>query len=333
MKKMTFLAIVAVMLLSIASIAGVANAALDEGSLAPAQTTTEQTSTNSSASSAAASTNTIYDIAGSNADFEQLTAAVDAAGLASTLQSAGPFTVFAPTDAAFAAFAASGINPEAALADILLYHVVPGQYTAADVVARTSLPTAFGQPLNISVEGGDVIIDSRATVVATDIMASNGVIHVIDAVLPPPVNALDLSELGDPTMTIAEVAAADGRFSTLLAALDAAGLAGVFDSPGNYTVFAPTDATFAALPEGTIPALLADPQGELTTILTYHVVNDELSINQIANSNWLPTLEGRALQVTTDEAVNVYVDGCRVQPFNIRASNGVIHVVDCVLIP
>lgn len=325
MKRTAFLAILALIILSFA---GAANAALDEGSRAPAQAMSD-----GSSAAAPSSANTIYDIASSNEDFEQLTAAVNAAGLASTLESAGPFTVFAPTDAAFAAFAASGIDPEAVLADILLYHVAPGEYTAADVVGRSTLPTAFGQPLNIAVEGGNVVIDGRATVIATDIMASNGVIHVIDAVLPPPVNALDLSELGDPTMTIAEVAAADGRFSTLLAALDAAGLAGVFDSPGNYTVFAPTDAAFAALPDGAIPALLADPQGELTTILTYHVVNDALSINQIANSTWLPTLEGRPLQVTTDAAINVYVDGCRVQPFNVRASNGVIHVVDCVLIP
>lgn len=282
---------------------------------------------------AAQNGDTIYDIARTSSDFEQLTAAVEQAGLAGTLDSSGPFTVFAPTDEAFAAFAASGIDPEATLENILLYHVVPGTYTAGNVVSRDSLPTVFGNNIDVEVVDGTVVLDGRATVVATDIQASNGVIHVIDAVLPPPVNALDLSTLGDPNMTIAEIANDDGRFDTLLAALDAAGLAQTFANPGDYTVFAPTDAAFAALPAGTVEALLADPQGELTTILLYHVVGDSLSINQIANDNFIPTLEGRPLTVTTDDSLNIYVDGTQIQVFNIRASNGVIHVIDSVMIP
>ena len=276
---------------------------------------------------------TIYDIARSNGDFEQLTAAVEQAGLAGTLDSSGPFTVFAPTDDAFAAFAASGIDPEATLENILLYHVVPGTYTAENVVGRDSLPTVFGESIDVEVVDGAVVLDGRATVVATDIQASNGVIHVIDAVLAPPVNALDLSTAGDPDMTIAEIAAADGRFDTLLAALNAAGLAQTFANPGDYTVFAPTDAAFAALPAGTVEALLADPAGDLTTILLYHVVGDSLSINQIANDDFIPTLEGRPLRVTTDDSFNVSVDGAQIQLFNIRASNGVIHVIDSVMVP
>jgi uncharacterized surface protein with fasciclin (FAS1) repeats len=276
---------------------------------------------------------TIYDIARTSGDFEQLTAAVEQAGLAGTLDGPGPFTVYAPTDDAFAAFAASGIDPEATLQNILLYHVTAGAYTAENVVSRDSLPTVFGESIDVEIVDGAVVLDGRATVVATDIQASNGVIHVIDAVLAPPVNALDLSTAGDPDMTIAEIAAADGRFDTLLAALDAAGLAQTFANPGDYTVFAPTDAAFAALPAGTVEALLADPAGDLTTILLYHVVGDSLSINQIANDDFIPTLEGRPLRVTTDDSFNVSVDGAQIQLFNIRASNGVIHVIDSVMIP
>lgn len=280
-----------------------------------------------------ANENSIYDIASSNEDFEQLTAAVDAAGLAGTLDGEGPFTVFAPTDAAFAAFAASGIDPEATLQDILLYHVVSGEYDATAVIGSDSLETVFGKDIDIEVVGDNVIINDTATVVMTDIQAANGIIHVIDAVLAPPVNALFQSDLGSEELTIAEIAAADGRFDTLVAALDAAGLVDTFAGPGNYTVFAPTDDAFAALGEDTINALLANPTGELTTILTYHVVPDSLTINQIANDTYLPTLEGRPLTVTTDEAVNVYIDGVPVVLFNIQAANGIIHVIDGVLVP
>ena len=278
-------------------------------------------------------TQNIYEIASSNADFETLTAAVEQAGLAGTLEGPGPFTVFAPTDDAFAALAAAGIDPEATLQNILLYHVVPGELKAADVLAAGTLTTAFaGKTFDVS---GNAVITTpdgvTANIVATDIEASNGVIHVIDAVIPPPVNALDLSQNGDPDLTIAEIAVANGNFDTLVAALDAAGLVGTFASPGNYTVFAPTDDAFAALGEDTINAVLADTD-LLTSILTYHVVGDSLSINQVANSDTLPTLNGKDLEVSFDGG-QVKIDGSTVVINNIRASNGVIHVIDAVLIP
>ncbi len=290
-----------------------------------------------SSSFTAASGNTIYDIAKANGNFTQLVGAVEAAGLKSTLESSGPFTVFAPTDAAFAAFAASGIDPEASLPNILLYHVVPGSLKAADVLAAGTLKTAFdGKSFTVAVRGGDAVITTpdgaTARIVMTDIEADNGIIHVIDAVIPPPVNALDLSPAGDPTKTIAEIAVANGNFDTLVAALDAAGLVNVFASPGDYTVFAPTDAAFAALGADTINALLADPKGDLTKILTYHVVGDSLSINQVATSNRIPTLNGANLPVSFSGGP-VVVDGATVVIANIRASNGVIHVIDAVLVP
>lgn len=275
----------------------------------------------------------IYEIASTNADFETLTAAVKQAGLAGTLEGPGPFTVFAPTDDAFAALAAAGIDPEATLQNILLYHVVPGNLKAADVLAAGTLTTAFaGKTFDVSDSAVITTPDGvTANIVVTDIEASNGVIHVIDAVIPPPVNALDLSQNGDPELTIAEIAVANGNFDTLVAALDAAGLVSTFASPGNYTVFAPTDDAFAALGQDTINAVLAD-KDLLTSILTYHVVNDSLSINQVANSNTLPTLNGKNVDVSFDGG-QVMVDGSTIVINNIRASNGVIHVIDAVLIP
>jgi uncharacterized surface protein with fasciclin (FAS1) repeats len=134
---------------------------------------------------------TIVGVASSNADFETLTAALTAAGLVATLEGAGPFTVFAPTDEAFAKLPAGTLEdllkPEnkAKLTAILTYHVVPGKVMAADVVKLTSAKTVNGAEVKIVVADGKVKVDG-ANVVATDVKASNGVIHVIDSVILPP---------------------------------------------------------------------------------------------------------------------------------------------------
>ncbi|MBM3695098.1 MAG: fasciclin domain-containing protein [Actinobacteria bacterium] len=130
----------------------------------------------------------IVDTAVGAGSFGTLVTAVQAAGLVETLKGEGPFTVFAPTDAAFAALpegALDGLLADIpALTDVLLYHVVPGKVMAADVVGLTSATTAQGSDLAISVEDGKVMING-AMVITADIETSNGVIHVIDAVLLP----------------------------------------------------------------------------------------------------------------------------------------------------
>jgi len=135
--------------------------------------------------------NTIVDVAIAN-DFNTLVTAVQAAGLVETLSGDGPFTVFAPTDEAFAALPEGTLeglleDPEA-LADILTYHVVSGEVLAADVVGLTSATTVQGSDISIEVVDGGVVLNGSANVVATDVMASNGVVHVIDAVILPPAN-------------------------------------------------------------------------------------------------------------------------------------------------
>jgi uncharacterized surface protein with fasciclin (FAS1) repeats len=134
---------------------------------------------------------TIVDIAVGDGRFDTLVAAVTAAGLADTLASPGPFTVFAPTDTAFAALGEDTINalladPSGALTDILLYHVVAGEVPAETVVGLTSATTVQGARVKIAVVDGGVVLDRYVNVIITDIQASNGIIHVIDAVLLPP---------------------------------------------------------------------------------------------------------------------------------------------------
>lgn len=140
----------------------------------------------------------IVAVAAGNADFSTLVAAVKAAGLVETLQGAGPFTVFAPTNDAFAALPAGLVDklllPEnkAVLTQILTYHVVSGKVMAADVMAG-DVPSVEGSNITIAVDGGTVTLNGSSKVVATDVAASNGVIHVIDAVILPP--GLDVSAL------------------------------------------------------------------------------------------------------------------------------------------
>jgi len=135
---------------------------------------------------------TILETATAAGTFNTLAAAVDAAGLTATLDGTGPFTVFAPTDAAFAALPAGTVEellkPEnkQQLADILTYHVVSGDVRAEQVVTLSTAKTVNGAEIGIKVEGESVILNDQVKVIQTDIIASNGVIHVLDAVLLPP---------------------------------------------------------------------------------------------------------------------------------------------------
>ena len=140
--------------------------------------------------SAAAMAKDIVQTATDAGSFKTLLAAVKAAGLVETLQGKGPFTVFAPTDAAFAALPAGTLDgllkDPAALKKILLYHVVSGSVTADKVVGLTSATSVEGSPIAVSIKDGTVYLNDSAKVVTPDVMASNGVIHVIDKVILPP---------------------------------------------------------------------------------------------------------------------------------------------------
>ena len=277
---------------------------------------------------------TIVDIAVADGRFTTLVAALQAAELVETLQGDGPFTVFAPTDEAFAALGdtvATLLLPEnkQQLTDILLYHVVAGKVMAADVVGLDGqmVDTALaGEQLAIKVDMGNVYLNDTVQVIITDIEASNGVIHVIDAVLLPP------AELG----TIVDIAVADGRFTTLVAALQAAELVETLQGDGPFTVFAPTDEAFAALGDTVATLLLPENKQQLTDILLYHVVAGKVMAADVVglDGQMVDTaLSGAQLAIKVDMG-NVYLnDTVQVIITDIEASNGVIHVIDAVLLP
>jgi transforming growth factor-beta-induced protein len=288
---------------------------------------------------------TIAEIVSSDPQFSTLAAALDAADLVDALDGEGPFTVFAPTNAAFAAaLEAEGLEVEDLLAadflaDLLLYHVVEGELRAAAVVAAapTTVPTLLeGAEIAVTVVDGGVRLNHRANVTVTNILASNGVIHVVDAVLDQPI-----VQDGDALLTIAERAEAAG-FSILVAALVEAGFDELFADPtaGPFTVFAPTNAAFEALLGGApVEDLLANP--DLADILLYHVVPGIVTASDVVaaieaggGTATVPTLlEGGSLTIELDDdAVVINGDVTVINP-DIFAWNGVIHVIDAVLLP
>jgi transforming growth factor-beta-induced protein len=263
----------------------------------------------------------IVDTAIADGRFNTLETALEAAGLLSTLKGEGPFTVFAPTDDAFAKLpegtVAALLSNQPALTDILLYHVASGDVLAKQVAGLKEVITLQGQPVKVEVSNGKVMLND-AEVLITDILASNGIIHVIDTVLQP---------LPD----IIEAAEADGRFTTLLTALDLAGLTEALKGKGPYTVFAPTDAAFAALPAGTLDALVADIPA-LTDVLRYHLVIGKYLAKDVIQLDFAKTAQGKPVMIEVEDG-KVMLNDAEVIITDIETSNGVIHVIDTVLVP
>ncbi len=280
---------------------------------------------------------TLVEVAIQSGAFPTLVAAVQAAGLVDVLSGDGPFTVFAPTEEAFAAaLEALGLSAEELLGNtelltaVLTYHVLPLE-APADVVATLdgqAVATVNGAEITITIDGGTVSVND-ATVIATDIEASNGIIHVIDTVLIPP-------DLVDAPGTLVEVAIQSGAFPTLVAAVQAAGLVDALSSDGPFTVFAPTEEAFAAALEAlglSAEDLLGNTE-LLTAVLTYHVLGVEAPAEVVAtlDGQAVATLNGAEVAITID-AGTVRVNDAAVIATDIEASNGIIHVIDTVLIP
>ena len=256
---------------------------------------------------------------------DSLVAALSHAGLVSALQADGPFTVFAPTDDAFAA---AGIDlstfdtdeENATLSDILLYHVVSGAVASSDVTDGMSAEALNGDDVSFTVSEGSVMVND-ATVTSADVMASNGIIHVIDKVLMPP------ADLGD----IPTVAQGTGIHTSLVAAVVQAELLTTLQGDGPFTVFAPTDDAFAAA--GIDLAALDNEEGKatLTDILLYHVVSGAVPSSAVTDGMSATAVNGDDLSFAVGEGV--MVNDANVVLADVRASNGVIHVIDKVLMP
>ena len=266
--------------------------------------------------------NTIVDIAVEDGNFTTLVGALQATGLDETLAGEGPFTVFAPTDAAFDLLpdgVVAGLDTET-LSTILTYHVVSGAVEAETVVALDSATTVEGTDVSIQVIDGTVIINGVVQVTTTDIIADNGVIHVIDSVLLP----IDFP--GD----IVAAASAYPIFDSLVGAVATADLVTALQGDNNgdgLTVFAPINNAFAAVDtSGLSPAELGD-------ILTYHVVPGTVDAEAVVGLSEATTLQGEDITISV-EGDGVLLNGStNVIQTDIRTTNGIIHVLDGVLLP
>ena len=271
--------------------------------------------------------NSVYDIVANSLDHNILQIGIDTCGLTSTLQGAGPFTLFAPTDAAFNALPqgtiAALLNDLPQLTDILKHHVVGDSVMSGMLSNNQIVTTLLGDDVTVTINtNGDVFIDNAQVIVA-DIVADNGVVHVIDAVLIPTTPANN---------TVYDIIDLSPSHTTLKTAIDACGLDGTLKGAGPFTVFAPTDAAFNALPAGTIAALLNDlPQ--LTDILKHHVVGANVLSGSLSNNQIVTTLLGTDVTVTINSNGDVFIDNAQVIVADIVADNGVVHVIDAVLLP
>jgi uncharacterized surface protein with fasciclin (FAS1) repeats len=284
---------------------------------------------------APAAPGTVVQVAQADPRFSTLVEAVVAADLNPTLTGSGPFTVLAPTNDAFAALLVElGITKAQLLADkalltsVLTYHVVPARVARAQIPAGRAVSTVQGGVFKVDVVAAALVVtdgrNRQATVTDTDIPASNGVIHVIDKVLLPA------------DKTIVQTAQALPAFSILVQAVGAANLASPLSAPGPLTVFAPTDAAFADLLAElglTQQQLLADT-ALLTKVLTYHVVPGRVLEADVPLAAPITTLQGdsfivgNTLVITDQRARN-----SRIVATDVLTSNGVIHVIDKVILP
>lgn len=250
------------------------------------------------------------------------------AQLLETLQGKGPFTVFAPTDEAFAKMPKETVvdllKPEnrEKLQSILTFHVIAGSVDLSGALSAGQATTVQGAPLTVKFAEGSVRIN-EANLVNADIKCSNGVIHVIDSVILPPRPANDL----------ASVAEKAGSFKTLLAAVKAAGLMEVLTGDQALTVFAPTDEAFAKLPKGTVEALLKpENRDKLKSVLALHVVPGKVSAGDALNAGQSKALSGGSLEFGISDGL-FQVNGSTIVKTDIKCDNGLIHVIDAVLLP
>nr|WP_288852465.1 fasciclin domain-containing protein [uncultured Acidovorax sp.] len=275
----------------------------------------------------------IVELAQNTPELSILVEAVVAAGLAPTL-STGTLTVFAPTNAAFAALLTElGVTKEALLANkplltaVLTYHVLGSKVMRADVPLSKAITPVSGGFFKIESNNGLKITDGRnrvSTITSTDIQASNGVVHLVDKVLLPA------------DKDIVATASALPDFSILVEAVVAAGLVSTLQGAGPFTVFAPTNAAFAALLTElgvTKDALLAN-KTLLTQVLTYHVVPARVLKAEVPVNTAITTVQGQtftinASLVITDQNMRT----SNIVATDVFTSNGVIHVVDKVILP
>jgi uncharacterized surface protein with fasciclin (FAS1) repeats len=272
---------------------------------------------------------TITSIAAGNTNLTKLVKNLKATGLDKTLEGTGPFSVFAPTDEAFAAIESvvAGLTTEQ-VTQILKYHVISGTVKSSDIKNESKAATVNGESVFLTVSGGAVTVNGGAKVTTADVTASNGVVHIIDKVLLP-----------DGFGSIVDAAKKRYMLSTLVSSVVTADLANTLSGAGTYTVFAPTNTAFSAI-QSTVDSLVKTPS-TLANVLLFHTLGTKVLSSAITAT----ATSVSPLFTTSNEKISVVLDGTSVKvsggstsgatvsEADIVTNNGVIHVIDKVLVP
>jgi uncharacterized surface protein with fasciclin (FAS1) repeats len=310
-----------------------------------------------SAASAHRHRKNIVELAAGTPDLSTLVTALKAANLTGALSGTGPFTVFAPSNEAF------GRIPEnvltwllapaqiAEITTVLTYHVVAAKVKSKDITNGEVIKTLEGRNVTAHTTSGKVQVvgigqivgglygPNIANVVLADVKATNGVVHVIDEVLLPLTFAEKAKSFAMAPKNIVELAESVKDLSTLVVAVQAAGLVSTLEGRGPFTVFAPTNEAFAALPKAVLADLLKpENKDKLVKVLTYHVVAAKVESKDITDGEVVKTAEGSTV-IAHINAGKVTIQGGSVKNIatvvkaDVEASNGVVHVIDTVLLP
>ena len=268
----------------------------------------------------------IISIATKDPQFSTLANALETADLVETLKAEGPFTVFAPNDKAFQKLPDGTLDnllqDTNKLKEVLLYHVITSKVLAADVVNLKEAKAANEKTIDIEVKEGNVMLNSTSKIIATDILAKNGAIHIIDTVLMPPEEANE---------TIVGVAKNAGIFTSLLDSAAKAGLVETLESDGPFTLLAPTDEAFSKLPAATLDSLLKGIP-RLKDLLLYHVLKGQVPSSEVVKLDEAEAMNQQNLYISL-KGDNVFINEAKVTQTDIKAKNGIIHIIDTVLVP
>jgi len=273
----------------------------------------------------------IVELARATPVLSTLVTAIETAGLSATLKGPGPYTVFAPTNAAFDNLPDGVLdilldNPDA-LAEVLLYHVVSGNVLSSDLSTGSVNTALDGTSIDVVVDGSTVTLNGVASVIGADVLASNGVVHLINEVLLPPDFEL-------PKDNIVEIAEDTPELSTLVSALKLfPDLVSVLSSEGTLTVFAPTNDAFTALLGAIGQTELSDvPESVIRDLLEYHVISTAaITSSELTNGGTAETVSGEdvTVSITVD---GIFISDAKVAEADIEASNGVIHIMEAVMV-
>jgi len=277
--------------------------------------------------------------AASQGNLTQFVSLLQSAGIEEKLRAGGPFTMFVPTDDAFAAFSSDILNNPELLFDVLLYHIIDGKLTSGDLANQIFMTTLLGDDVAVTIDGADIRLDD-SVIITRDLDATNGIIHVIDTVLIPPSSGLIRTPNGTAVVRstlpdLLTVAQTQGRFDILLDGLAAAGLTSELADSGPFTLFAPTDDAFLQLAYTLSRDKVDRIDKEPASLLRHHIIAGDLRSPRLTHGSSWPTLNGTTIVIAaTADGLSLMDERGPVASLtstDLPARNGIIHIIDTVV--